>query len=83
MGVCLKNIICIIMSEKFGLIEQIGLNKEEFQEAILNKKDKRYCILIWLKKPQKIKPFKIDKTGYGTGSAWLTVDNINLIRILR
>ncbi|MBI5066128.1 ASCH domain-containing protein [Candidatus Woesearchaeota archaeon] len=41
--------------------------------------DKNYCILIFLKNVQKIKPFSIDKTGYGLMSAWICVENIKSI----
>jgi len=42
---------------------------------------KRYCMLIFLKKPEKVKPFKIDKKGYGNMSAWLCVENIDQIKV--
>ena len=45
-------------------------------------KHKKYCILIFLRNPQKIKPFGIDKTGFGIMSAWITVDDINRIKKL-
>ena len=41
----------------------------------------KYCILVELKNPQKIKPFHINKKGFGSACAWLTIDNINKIRI--
>jgi len=37
---------------------------------------KRYCVLMWLEKPEKVEPFKIDKTGFGNGAAWLTLDGL-------
>lgn len=43
-------------------------------------KGKNYCILIFLKNPQEVKPFKIDKTGFGIGTAWITVNSISQIR---
>jgi len=43
-------------------------------------KDKRYCILIFLKDVRSIKPFDIDKTGFGNMSAWITVDDIEKIK---
>lgn len=43
-------------------------------------KDKRYCILVFLKNPRKIEPFEIDKTGFGMMSAWICVDDINKIK---
>lgn len=43
-------------------------------------KDKNYCILVFLKEPRPVKPFTIDKTGYGNANAWLCVENINTIK---
>lgn len=40
----------------------------------------RYCILITLQSPQKIdQPFHIDKTGFGSGVAWINVQDIETI----
>ena len=41
---------------------------------------KKYCILAFLRNPRRIKPFSIDKTGYGIGSAWICVDDVAKIR---
>ncbi|MBU2503845.1 MAG: hypothetical protein KJ879_02215, partial [Nanoarchaeota archaeon] len=41
---------------------------------------KNYCILVFFNKVEKVKPFNIDKTGFGTMSAWITVDNINKLK---
>ncbi len=35
-------------------------------------KNKRYCILMFLKKAKRVRPFDVDKTGFGTMAAWLT-----------
>ena len=43
-------------------------------------KKKKYCILIFLKNPQKVKPFTIDKKGFGNACAWITIDDINKIK---
>lgn len=43
-------------------------------------KNKKYCVLIFLKNPQKITPFKINKAGFGSAAAWLCVEDINKIR---
>lgn len=32
----------------------------------------RYCILIFLKNPQSIKPWIVNKTGFGNAAAWLS-----------
>ena len=43
-------------------------------------KGKRYCIFVHLKNPQRVKPFEIDKSGYGAMAAWLCVDDIGELR---
>ena len=57
-----------------------GIEKEKIPEFFERFKDKKYCILIFLKNPQKIKPFEINKKGFGIMSAWITVDNILKIK---
>jgi hypothetical protein len=44
-------------------------------------KDKRYCLLIFLRNPRKVAPFGIDKRGFGMMAAWLCVDDIDRIRV--
>ena len=37
----------------------------------------KYCILVRLKNPKPVKaPFAIDKAGFGSAAAWMTVGNI-------
>lgn len=43
-------------------------------------KNERYCILAFLKNPKQIKPFFINKSGFGAMSAWIMVANIDQIR---
>ena len=40
---------------------------------------KKYCILVFFNNVEKIKPFNIDKTGFGSMSAWITVDKVEKI----
>ena len=63
---------------KYG--DDDGLEKEKIQGFFEKFKNKKYCILIFLKNPQKIKPFKIDKTGFGAMSAWIIIDNLLKIK---
>lgn len=42
--------------------------------------DKKYCILIFLESPEKVRPFEIDKTGFGLMSAWISISDINNIK---
>ena len=41
---------------------------------------KRFCTLIFLRDAKRVRPFCIDKTGYGNMVAWITVENIDQIR---
>ena len=56
-----------------------GIEKEKIPVFFKLFKDKTYCMLIFLKNPQKIKPFDIDKKGFGMMSAWISVKNIKQI----
>ncbi|HUS49007.1 MAG TPA: ASCH domain-containing protein [Candidatus Paceibacterota bacterium] len=62
---------------KYG--NEIGIEIEEIPKFLEAFKSKNYCILIFIKNPQKIEPFKITKKGYGIMSAWITLENINKI----
>jgi len=42
--------------------------------------NKNYCILIFFKNPKKIKPFNINKSGYGAMASWICVENISKIK---
>lgn len=57
-----------------------GIEKEKISEFFERFKDKKYCILVFLKDPVKVEPFDVDKTGFGSMSAWITVDDILRIK---
>jgi len=64
---------------QYGQADGLSLDKiPEFFERVKNKK---YCILIFLKNPQKIEPFDINKSGFGIMSAWISVDKISRIKV--
>ncbi|OGY42969.1 MAG: hypothetical protein A2729_05010 [Candidatus Buchananbacteria bacterium RIFCSPHIGHO2_01_FULL_39_14] len=44
-------------------------------------KQKNYCILIFLKNQKPIEPFHINKTGFGNACAWISVEDIEKIKI--
>jgi len=39
-------------------------------------RSRKYCTLIFLEDPQAVRPFGIDKEGFGSMAAWITVRNI-------
>lgn len=64
---------------KYG--KKDGIKTKDIPKYYKMFKEKRYCLLIFLKNPKKIVPFGIDKRGFGIMASWLRVKNINLIRI--
>lgn len=58
-----------------------GIEEYKIKEFFELFKNKNYCLLIFLKNPEKVIPFEIDKTGFGMMSAWLSIENIDRIKI--
>ena len=59
----------------------IGIDSSQFNYFFDLFKNKKYCLLIFLTNPKIIPSFEINKTGFGSMSAWITVDNIDTIRV--
>ena len=64
---------------KYGTKDGLGIN--ELDKYYKMFKDKKYCLLIFLNNPQKIQPFDIDKTGFGAMAAWISIKDIDKIKI--
>ena len=62
---------------KFG--NRIGV--EDLKDFFEKIKNKRYCILIFLKEVEEIKSFDIDKKGFGIMSAWICIEDVGKIKI--
>jgi ASC-1-like (ASCH) protein len=58
-----------------------GIDDQDVQNYFESFKDKKYCLLIFLGNPTKISPFQIDKKGFGARSAWISVEDIEAIRV--
>jgi ASC-1-like (ASCH) protein len=41
----------------------------------------KYCLLAFLKDPQLIAPFNIDKKGFGSGVAWISIEKVSTIKV--
>jgi len=63
---------------KYGKTDGIT-EMEKYYEMF---KDKKYCLLIFLEKPEKIIPFEINKKGFGAMAAWICVEDIEKIKLL-
>ena len=64
---------------KFG--RDIGISSEKVEDFFEIVKNKKYCILIFLKNPQKIEPFQINKKGFGMMSAWMVAEDVVEIKM--
>ena len=60
---------------------QLGINKKDIKLYYERFKSKQYCILIYLKEPQSIKPFKLNKQGLGYMSAWICFKSLKDIKV--
>lgn len=60
--------------------KDIGIEKNDIAEFSRKFRDKKYGILIFLAKAQKVKPFQIDKKGFGAMASWITIDDINKVK---
>jgi ASC-1-like (ASCH) protein len=60
--------------------EADGIEKAKIPEFFQRFKNKKYCLLIFLKNPIAIEPFRIDKTGFGAMSAWITVSDVSNVK---
>jgi ASC-1-like (ASCH) protein len=74
------NEISEIVKEYGGLISP-NTTREKWQKWIEKQTSKRYCILIFLKNPQVIPPFKINKKGFGNAAAWLCTEDVYKLKI--
>ena len=59
---------------------QIGFEEKNFPSVISWCEKRKYCILIHLQNVQKIKPFQINKQGYGMMAAWISVSYIRQLQ---
>jgi ASC-1-like (ASCH) protein len=59
--------------DKWGGEGLIDIQNKKVEEWA---KDKNYCILIWLTKVRRVEKFEINKSGFGTGAGWITVEDI-------
>ncbi len=73
----------ITVLAKVSKVLQNPENIEQYKKAICLDEipKKKYSILIFLKDVQKTDPFEINKKGFGSQSAWITIDNIDKIKL--
>ena len=57
-----------------------GLERDAIPKFFEMFKEKRYCILLFLKNPQAIEPFEVNKSWFGVMAAWISIENVETIR---
>jgi len=79
----------VLQFEIQGLNDATKIVKEYGKQICLINRNPRtwgklpkYCILIFLKNPASVKPFKINKNGFGMMAAWISVKNISEIKLM-
>lgn len=65
--------------DKWG--KEDGINVENFENTYKWALSKKYCTLIFISNPKRVKPFKINKSGFGNGAAWMCVGNMERVKI--
>lgn len=58
-----------------------GINEEELPAYYELFKDKKYCILMFLTDVRPVRPFHISKAGFGAMSAWVTVEDVDTLKL--
>jgi hypothetical protein len=66
---------------QYGKEDGLGSTWHDYEPYYELFKDKKYCILIYLKNVQKILPFNINKKGFGAMAAWITFESEKLKEI--
>ncbi|EKE29032.1 MAG: hypothetical protein ACD_2C00246G0004 [uncultured bacterium (gcode 4)] len=86
--VLMAQVTRVLQFEDFGEAEfNVIIEKYGKSIALLNTSyfpwysSKRYCILVFLSDPQEIIPFDINKTWFWIWCAWISIDDIDQIRI--
>jgi hypothetical protein len=58
-----------------------GIAKKEEDAFFKRFRNKKYCILVFLKGARKTAPFEVNKKGFGMMAAWITVGDIRKVRL--
>lgn len=64
--------------DEYGKMD--GIEKADVGKFFGMFKDKRYCMLIFLRDARETEPFEIDKSGFGSMSAWVTVEDVERVK---
>ncbi|MBM4402681.1 MAG: hypothetical protein FJ044_05555 [Candidatus Cloacimonetes bacterium] len=66
---------------QYSKSDGLGVDAKSFDKYFAMFKNKKYCLIIFLKEVEGVEPFKIDKSGFGIMASWLIVDDIEKIKV--
>ncbi len=66
------------LSEEY--LNAIGMEDEYLDVFVSYYIDKKYCLLIFLESVEQVRPFEIDKSGFGAMAAWISIPDIGCIK---
>lgn len=66
---------------KYAKADGLGIDRREINKYFQMFKNKKYCLIIFLKEPRVVKPFDINKTGFGAMASWLVVKSLSQVKI--
>jgi len=65
--------------QKYGRDD--GIEKKDIPAFFERFKDKKYCILVFLKHAERVRPFHINKSSFGAMASWITVGALAEIEV--
>jgi ASC-1-like (ASCH) protein len=64
--------------EEYG--KDCGIEPDQIPAYYARFQHKRYAMFLFLKNPQRIAPFEINKAGFGKKASWISVESVELLR---
>lgn len=66
---------------KYAQDDGLGIDDDKLEIFYERFKDKKYVMFIYLAEPQEVKPFEINKKGFGAMSAWISIDCVEKLKV--
>jgi len=74
----------LIPQQVWALLEEYGkdcgIEPDQIPAYYARFQHKRYAIFLFLKNPQHITPFEMNKAGFGKKASWISVESVELLR---
>lgn len=57
-----------------------GIEQKDIPAFFARFKDKQYCILVFLEHPERVRPFYVNKSGFGALASWIILNDVQKIK---